>query len=206
MTTMTEAQAGRMLPTTEPADADSGGAAGLMSAGIEIAVRILDPAWRRLWPSPASRIRSAARMALDMASRRSRKRPGSAVELAVVLANDGLVHRLNRQYRGIDKPTNVLSFDGAAGEDDRTGSPVVLGDVILARETVAAEAAVQGKTVADHAVHLVVHGVLHLLGHDHQVAREANLMESIEIRALARLGVANPYAVHPPRHGARRRA
>lgn len=205
MTTMTEAQASRMSPTTEPVDDDSGGAAGLMP-GIEIAVRVLDPAWRRLWPSPVGRIRNAARIALDMASRRSRKRLGATVELAVVLADDGLVRRLNRQYRGIDKPTNVLSFDGAAGEDDRASSLVVLGDVILARETVAAEAAVQGKTVADHAVHLVVHGVLHLLGHDHQVAREANLMESIEIRALARLGVADPYAAHPRRHSARRRA
>jgi probable rRNA maturation factor len=131
-------------------------------------------------------------------------RPGA--ELTIVLADNATVRRLNRQYRGIDKPTNVLSFDGT---DDRRslprGASSILGDVVLARQTVAKEAGEQGKSVADHAVHLVVHGVLHLLGYDHQAAKEADLMESIENEVLGRLGVANPYVVrlrrrHPWRH------
>lgn len=132
---------------------------------------------------------------------------GSGAELTIVLADDGTVRRLNRQYRGIDKPTNVLSFGGTdGGRKPAPGLPTILGDVVLARETMAAEAAVQGKSIADHAVHLVVHGVLHLLGHDHQAAREADLMEAIEIQVLARLGVADPYVTRLPRRGARRRA
>lgn len=175
-----------------------------MAAGIEIAVRILDPAWRQVWPSPAKRIRRAARIALDAASRPPRG-DGLAAELTIVLADDGTVRRLNREYRGIDKPTNVLSFEGSGGAYARADLPAILGDVVLARQTVTAEAAAQGKNVADHTVHLVVHGVLHLLGHDHRVASDASLMESIEIRALARLGVDNPYAAPRPRRGARRR-
>jgi probable rRNA maturation factor len=204
MTIVNEMRPRRMLRRIAPDDDDSTGAPGLMSAGIEIAVRILDPAWRRVWPSPARRIRHAARIAFDAASHPSRG-DGLAAELAIVLADDGTVRRLNREYRGIDKPTNVLSFEGTGGAGERADLPAILGDVVLARQTVAAEAAAQGKKVADHAVHLVVHGVLHLLGHDHQVAREASLMESIEIRALARLGVDNPYAAPRPRRDARRR-
>lgn len=132
---------------------------------------------------------------------------GSGAELTIVLADDGTVRRLNRQYRGIDKPTNVLSFGSTdGGRKPAPGLPTILGDVVLARETMAAEAAVQGKSIADHSVHLVVHGVLHLLGHDHQAAREADLMEAIEIQVLARLGVADPYVTRLPRRGARRRA
>jgi probable rRNA maturation factor len=127
--------------------------------------------------------------------------PGA--ELTIVLTDDETVQRLNRQYRGIDKPTNVLSFGRTnGGSEPVAGAPAILGDVVLARQTVAAEAASQGKRIANHAAHLVVHGVLHLLGYDHQAAREAHLMEAIEIQVLAELGVANPYV---PRRGVRRR-
>jgi probable rRNA maturation factor len=176
----------------------------LSSADTDIVVRILDPAWRQLWPAAARRVRSAARRALETAMDPSALGPGA--ELTIVLADNGTVRRLNRQYRGIDKPTNVLSFGGTdGGREPPGGSPTILGDVLLARETVAAEAADQGKSVADHAVHLVVHGVLHLLGYDHQAAREADLMESIENQVLGWLGVANPYVVRL-RRGTRRRA
>src|SRR5215467_5456638 len=109
-----------------------------MSAEFDIAVRILDSAWRRLWPSATGDVRDAARTVLD----RSRLLPndGDVAELAIVLADDGEVRRLNRDYRGMDKPTNVLSF-GDAGNGRAAGEPLIVGDVILARETVEAEAA-----------------------------------------------------------------
>ncbi len=188
----------------EPAEKGTLGIAR-SAADMDIAVRILDPAWRRLWPAATRSARSAARTALDAAADPARL--GSGAEMTIVLADDGTVRRLNRQYRGIDKPTNVLSFGSTnGGRGSAAGSPIILGDVVLARETVAAEANVQGKSITDHAVHLVVHGVLHLLGHDHQAVKEADLMETIEIQVLARLGVANPYVTRLPRRGARGRA
>jgi probable rRNA maturation factor len=171
-----------------------------MPAEFDIAVRILDPVWRQLWPAAVGRVRGAARTALELMVDRPVSASGPAAELTIVLADDDEMRRLNRDYRGIDKPTNVLSF-GDAGDRRRrmAGEPVILGDVILARETVAAEAAAQGKSISDHALHLVVHGVLHLLGHDHKSAREAGAMEALEIDLLARLGIANPYTARARR-------
>ncbi|CAO3417227.1 rRNA maturation RNase YbeY [Azospirillum endophyticum] len=122
-------------------------------------------------------------------------------ELSVVLADDALVHRLNREYRGKDKPTNVLSFALTEAEEPEAqeGVPVMLGDVILAFETVAREASEQGKSFKDHMTHLVMHGVLHLLGYDHETDDEAEEMEALETRLLATLGIADPYAAnHQP--------
>ncbi|PGH54935.1 rRNA maturation RNase YbeY [Azospirillum palustre] len=122
-------------------------------------------------------------------------------ELSVVLADDELVHRLNREYRGKDKPTNVLSFALTEAEEPEAqeGVPVMLGDVILAYETVAREAAEQRKSFNDHMTHLVMHGVLHLLGYDHETDDEAEEMEALETRLLATLGIADPYAAnHQP--------
>jgi len=178
---------------------------GAMSAEFDIAVRILDPAWRRLWPAAVTGTRAAARTALKQMQRQPLFPKGQVVEMTVVLAADREVRRLNRDYRGIDKPTNVLSFEGSGDGRRRVAAePVMLGDVVLARETVAAEAAAQGKTIADHARHLVVHGVLHLLGHDHKSDKEADAMEALEVELLAGLGIANPYAVRAGRRAARR--
>jgi probable rRNA maturation factor len=115
--------------------------------------------------------------------------PGA--ELSIVFADDAAVHALNRQWRGKDRPTNVLTFPAVEPEEiDR--SPL-LGDIVLARETVRSEAEADGKTFHDHLAHLVVHGVLHLYGFDHEDEDEAEEMEEIERQALARIGIADPY-------------
>lgn len=177
---------------------------GAMAVEFDIAVRILDPAWRRTWPKAIDHVRRAARTALDVIASGPTAEKGPAIELAIVLAGDDEVRRLNRDYRGIDKSTNVLSFgDASDGRRRARGEPVILGDVVLARETVAEEAAAQGKSIADHSLHLVIHGILHLLGHVHESDREADAMEALEIDLLARLGVANPYAVRAGRRARR---
>jgi probable rRNA maturation factor len=117
-------------------------------------------------------------------------------ELSVTLADDARVRELNAQWRAKDAPTNVLTFP--AVEPDETADAPMLGDVILAFETVWREALDEDKALADHVSHLVIHGVLHLFGYDHLDEAEAEEMEAIEIRALARLGVADPYAAAEP--------
>lgn len=112
-------------------------------------------------------------------------------EIAIVLADDALVQGLNRDYRGQDKPTNVLSF--SADDPGAPGRPRMMGDVVLALETIRREAGEQGKTLADHLGHLTIHGVLHLLGHDHETEAEAEAMETLETAILAGLGIADPY-------------
>jgi probable rRNA maturation factor len=122
-----------------------------------------------------------------------------AVEISVVLADDETVHTLNRQYRGIDKPTNVLSFpiEAVPIADSEAGSaaPVLLGDVVLGFETVKNEAALAGKPLTHHVSHLIVHGVLHLLGYDHETDHDAAEMEPMETAILARLNIPDPYAI-----------
>jgi probable rRNA maturation factor len=120
-----------------------------------------------------------------------------SVELSVRLTSDDEVHALNSEWRGKDKPTNVLSFPMAEADDldagARPGPELMLGDIILARGICAAEAEDKGVPLEDHATHLVVHGTLHLLGYDHMDDDSAADMEGREVRALARLGISNPY-------------
>lgn len=115
--------------------------------------------------------------------------------VAVALSSDAVVRRLNATYRGKDAPTNVLSFPApdAAQAVAEAGDPRALGDVILAVETVLAEAASAGIPPAHHLQHLLIHGVLHLAGYDHLTDTEAEAMESLETTLLARLGIADPY-------------
>ena len=109
--------------------------------------------------------------------------------LTVLLASDKKLHSLNHAFRGKDKPTNVLSFPAAANDFfDR-------GDIAIAYGVTAKEAKEAGKTLIDHATHLVVHGVLHLAGYDHERARDAKIMEPLEVKILAKLGIADPYKV-----------
>lgn len=193
---------------------------GAPAGRLSLAVSRLSPAWRRALPGAGDLARRAARAALAGAARRDGRRLPGAAELSLVLADDALLHQLNRQYRQVDRPTNVLSFPGgvapapadgsasagpaAPGPAIPGGAPAMLGDVVLAVETVTAEAAAQGKAMSDHFSHLVVHGVLHLLGYDHLAAADAAAMESLEIEVLAGLGVADPYRPAAPPGAARR--
>lgn len=127
--------------------------------------------------------------------------PSYPVEIGVRLAGDGEMRALNREYRGRDATTNVLSFalaaDDAAselGHPPPGSAPKLLGDVVAAYETCAGEAEDQAKSLADHLHHMVVHGVLHLLGYDHETVDDAAQMEALERDILARLGVPDPYA------------
>jgi len=119
------------------------------------------------------------------------------VELSIRLASDAEVHALNSEWRGKDKPTNVLSFPMAEEEElagaTAPGPELMLGDIILARGVCTAEAAEKAIPLERHAAHLMVHGTLHLLGYDHMDEDSAADMEAREVRALARLGIADPY-------------
>jgi len=121
------------------------------------------------------------------------------VELSVRLTSDDEVHALNSEWRGKDKPTNVLSFPMAEEDELESAGPegpeLMLGDIILARGVCAAEAEDKGVPLESHAAHLMVHGTLHLLGYDHMDDDSAADMEAREVRALARLGIGDPYEV-----------
>ncbi|MCA0431646.1 MAG: rRNA maturation RNase YbeY [Proteobacteria bacterium] len=114
--------------------------------------------------------------------------------VTLLFSDDSEIRVLNREWRGQDKPTNVLSFPSAADMALPAGEAPPLGDIILAYETVAREAAEQNKTFADHTAHLIVHGILHLLGYDHMEDTEAEEMEARERTILATLGITDPYA------------
>ncbi len=121
------------------------------------------------------------------------KPPPADAELSILFTDDAQIQSLNAQWRDKDKATNVLSFPAFAL--NKTGPlPPMLGDIVLAAETVKREALLEGKTVAHHISHLVVHGLLHLIGYDHEVDEEAEEMEALERRILARLAIADPYA------------
>lgn len=138
---------------------------------------VADPRWRRL----IARVEALARRAARTAGAHALHGAGATV----LLESDRAVKRLNARHRGRNKPTNVLTFEPAG--------PGLPGDIVLALGTVAREAAQAGRRPAHHLAHLVVHGVLHLDGHDHHHAGDARRMEMQETRLLARLGVPNPW-------------
>lgn len=155
-----------------------------MTPRIEVTVAL--DTWRSAVADVEKVCRRAAAEALAHTGRAEAEN-----EVSVLLCGDDTVSELNGEYRGAARPTNVLSFpNGFAGAGPDTH---LLGDVAIAFETVAAEAAASRLAIVDHLTHLVVHGVLHLLGYDHQTAREADDMEALEVAILDRLGVPDPY-------------
>ena len=107
-------------------------------------------------------------------------------EVSITLVNDKTIHKLNKQYRNIDKPTNVLSFE--------LGDDILLGDIFISLDTVKKEATLAGISVPEHTAHMIVHGMLHLQGYDHLNDKDAETMEKLEIKILKKLGYKNPYA------------
>lgn len=151
---------------------------------LDIAVIINDEAW-------PDTLEARAEEAVLEALKQSGAKVKGAAELSIVLTNDEEQQELNKQWRGKDSSTNVLSFPQIEPFDPVVG---ILGDITLARETLIREAEEQGVTFEAHFTHLVVHGFLHILGYDHLDDEEAAEMEGLETKILATLGIDDPYA------------
>jgi probable rRNA maturation factor len=153
-----------------------------------IDLTVESPLWTHA-PGAAATVRRA----IGEAAREIAKAQPAAGEVAVVLTDDAAIRALNHRWRNLDAATNVLSFP-ASGTFRRPGAP--LGDIVIAYETAAREAAAECRPLGDHLAHLAVHGFLHLLGYDHESDEAADAMEGLERTILARLGVSDPYATH----------
>lgn len=148
------------------------------------------------WPSEDV-LQALAERVLEQAAtylRETEKQPfpKMAPELSLVFTDDASIQDINAEWRGKDKPTNVLSFPAFPVEPGKMPGPM-LGDIIIARETVEREAGELEKSFDDHLTHLMVHGFLHLFGYDHMIEAEAEIMEGLETRILAQLGLSDPY-------------
>lgn len=179
------------LPAAAMSRPDAAVTGSAPALSVEIAVECED--WRRACPEAAALAQAAAEAAFGAMAGQSGLPSAERVVIGVTLVDDAEQRRLNRIWRGKDASTNVLAFPVAGPEAPPSGAPLLLGDVVLALETVAAEAAAQNKPLADHVRHLVVHGALHLLGDDHEDPAEAEAMERRETAILAELGVPDPY-------------
>jgi probable rRNA maturation factor len=158
---------------------------GSDAAAVGVEVEVEAPTWAEALPDVEAIARRAASAALGSAGRRG---------VVVLLTDDETVRDLNARFRGKDAPTNVLAFPAPAGPDAH------LGDIALAFGVCAREAGEQDKPLADHLRHLVIHGVLHLLGYDHVTDAQAEAMESLERRTLAGIGVPDPYRAEAGDH------
>ena len=162
--------------------------------GLSVALAIDDEAWL---DHGLGDLEALVRRCLAAAAARLSLPQDLATELGATFSGDAAVKLLNAEWRGIDKPTNVLSFPLIDLEPGDLPGPM-LGDVILARETLEREAAAEDKTLHDHLCHLIVHGFLHCLGFDHVETEDAEEMEELETAILADLGIADPYAMMAP--------
>lgn len=157
-----------------------------MSEPLSIDLRIADPRWETLGDLDAF-----AAHVLSLASARME----TGGEIAILLTDDAEMHALNKQWRGIDKPTDVLSFP--SDQPEIPGQPQYLGDVAVGYETALRDAEAMHRPFDGHISHLLVHGFLHLLGYDHIEAEDAKVMEPLEAEILAGLGLPDPYATGP---------
>lgn len=159
---------------------------------LSIDVIFDSPEWAKSKLSARRRVTSVLDLTWGMVPRKPKN---IEPELTVTLTNDKAIKVLNRDYRQKDKPTNVLSFPmwNNMAEIPNGAGTIPLGDIIIAFETIKREAIEQEKTLSDHFTHMLIHGFLHLLGHDHMNETEAAAMESLEIRILKKLSISNPY-------------
>ena len=169
-------------------------------SGLTVSLDVPHQAWLDALPDVERTVETAVLACLRAAC------PGlTEGEISVVLVDDATQRILNETWRDKDRPTNVLSFPatetvaGSVPQPEFPGVPLTLGDISLAFETVDTEAREQGKSLNDHLTHLVVHGVLHLLGYDHVVETDAVVMEALEVAILSGIGIKDPYSVNNER-------
>jgi probable rRNA maturation factor len=154
---------------------------------MTVSIEVEDEAWAAI-----QGLEDLARAAIDAALAVALSKD-VACDVAVLFTDDKAIAEINAEWRGKDRPTNVLSFPTPEGMPVPEGEARQLGDIVLAYGVIAHEAAEQGKTLRDHTAHLIVHGTLHLLGHDHEGDGEAEEMEALEARILKGLGISDPY-------------
>lgn len=168
-----------------------------MKNKISVYLTMEDKRWEKVLPDVSALVQKTA----DVAAKRVWSDvwfldENKTFSVNLCLSNDEAVHKLNREFRGVDKPTNVLSFanyEDDSFEDMLEADDVELGDVIVALETLEREAEEQGVSLKAHFMHLWLHGLLHILGYDHIDESDAEVMEGLEIEILATLGIENPY-------------
>ena len=168
-----------------------------MKNKINVYLTMEDKRWEKVLPDVSALVQQTA----DVAAKRVWSDvwfldENKTFSVNLCLSNDEAVHKLNREFRGVDKPTNVLSFanyEDDSFEDMLEADDVELGDVIVALETLEREAEEQGVSLKAHFMHLWLHGLLHILGYDHIKESDAQVMEGLEIEILATLGIENPY-------------
>jgi probable rRNA maturation factor len=157
-----------------------------VSIGLTLDVRVADDRWLVL-----EDVDAFVAHVLSL----SAGRLATGGEVAILLTNDAEMHALNKQWRGMDKPTDVLSFPGEGPEIP--GQPQYLGDIAIGYETALRDAGTMGRPFEGHIAHLLIHGFLHLLGYDHIEADDAKVMEPLEVELLAQLGWPDPYVTGP---------
>lgn len=186
-----------MLSTRKARKQTGNGRFLIIMPEIDIQISVEDAGW---WSEDtlldlARKVTRAA--SEDLSEAEGQPFPDAAPELSLVFTNDDAIREINAEWRGKDKPTNVLSFPAFPLEPGGMPGPM-LGDIVIARETVEREAVDLGKSFEDHLTHLLVHGFLHLFGYDHMEVAEAETMEALETRILASLGLSDPYAGQDP--------
>lgn len=172
---------------------------------LSINIAVADARWKNAFPRLPAKIRKAARAAFLKAKKPAALRRYGRFEVNILLTGDAALKKLNRDYRGKNKPTNVLSFpqSSPALPATKKTKTAPLGDVALALQTIRRESKDQKKSLESHAIHLVAHGILHLLGYDHMRKKDAKAMEKMECDILKALGYPDPY--HEPASKKRRR-